>query len=378
MLASDLINIRHTLHTLAEVSGKEEKTSKYILDHLKKYTKLNVYENIGGNGILVSLNFNTPGKKILFRAEIDALPIQEINNFNHKSNSDGISHKCGHDGHSTILLGLIDTLYYSKNSQSGTCYFLFQPSEENGEGAKAVLGDKIFQNNQIDFVFALHNVPNYPLKQVICKEAEITPAVVSFKICFHGKTSHAAEPENGINPALYISNFITFLESLQETDNKSENFTLLTPVHIQMGEIAYGVSAGYGEIHYTLRAWKNNRISDIKQAIEHKIKSTEKDSKLSISIFYLEEFKANTNDPYCVSVIKKAANSNKLEYVTKEHPFKWGEDFGLFTDLFKGAMFGLGSGIDCPALHNPDYDFPNALIEPGIQLFYSIWKEIQN
>ena len=378
MLETDLIATRHSLHTLAEVSGKEVNTANYILQILRKYPRLTIQENIGGNGILASLSNNPSGKKILFRAEIDALPIQEINDFPYRSFTNGVSHKCGHDGHATILLGFIDKIYNTKENQTGTCYFLFQPAEENGEGAKAVLNDSVFTNMYLDYVFALHNVPGYPLNQVLCKEGEFTPSVLSFKIQFEGKTAHAAEPENGINPALSIAEFITFFNSLQVTNPSSQDFTLLTPIHMNMGELAYGVSAGSGEIHYTLRAWKNSRVEKIKREIENKIKLLEQATTLQIAISYFEEFKANTNHPICVSTIAQAARENSLEYVSIETPFKWGEDFGLFTDRYKGAMFGLGAGIQTPALHNPDYDFPDVLIHSGIQLFYSIWKEIQN
>ena len=227
-----------------------------------------------------------------------------------------------------------------------------------------------------DYVFALHNIPGFTSNEVFCKANEITPAVVSIKVSFKGKTAHAAEPENGINPSIAISDFIRFCEDLQVNDKNSDDFLVLTPIHINMGEIAYGISAGEGEIHYTIRCWNNLKIKETKNKIESFLNKISIDQKISVSFNYLEEFHSNQNNVECVEVIKQACEINNIKYNSMNSPFKWGEDFGIFTDKFKGALFGLGAGVETPSLHNPDYDFPDYLTEKGIQIFKSIWEII--
>ena len=332
---------------------------------------------MGGNGILAILEGSKESPSTLFRAELDALPITEINTFEYKSITPNVSHKCGHDGHMTILLGLIEEIFKNKTI-TGTTYFLFQPAEENGEGAKAVFNDLNQYSIKPDYVFALHNIPGFTSNEVFCKAKEITPTVVSIKVSFKGKTAHAAEPENGINPSIAISYFIRFCEDLQVNDKNSDDFLVLTPIHINMGEIAYGISAGEGEIHYTIRCWNNLKIKETKNKIESFLNKISIDQKISVSFNYLEEFHSNQNNVECVEVIKQACEINNIKYNSMNSPFKWGEDFGIFTDKFKGALFGLGAGVETPSLHNPDYDFPDYLTEKGIQIFKSIWEIIQN
>jgi amidohydrolase len=372
----DLLKTRKELHQIAEVSGEEKNTSEYILTILKGFPFTEIKTQIGGNGILAILEGKKESPSTLFRAELDALPIAEINTFEYKSITPNVSHKCGHDGHMTILLGLIEEIFKNKTT-TGTTYFLFQPAEENGEGAKAVLNDLNKYSIKPDYVFALHNIPGFTSNEVFCKANEITPAVVSIKVSFKGKTAHAAEPENGINPSLSISDFITFCDDLQVNNKNSDDFLVLTPIHINMGEIAYGISAGEGEVHYTIRCWNNIKIKETKNKIESFLTKLSIDRNISISFNYLEEFHSNQNNAECVEFIRKACENNNIKYNSMKSPFKWGEDFGIFTDKFKGALFGLGAGEETPSLHNPDYDFPDYLTENGIQIFKTIWETIQ-
>ena len=373
----DLLKTRKELHQKAEVSGKEKNTSEYILNILKGFPFTEIKTQMGGNGILAILEGSKESPSTLFIAELYALPITEINTFEYKSITPNVSHKCGHDGHMTILLGLIEEIFKNKTI-TGTTYFLFQPAEENGEGAKAVLNDLNQYSIKPDYVFALHNIPGFTSNEVFCKAKEITPTVVSIKVSFKGKTAHAAEPENGINPSIAISDFIRFCEDLQVNDKNSDDFLVLTPIHINMGEIAYGISAGEGEIHYTIRCWNNLKIKETKNKIESFLNKISIDQKISVSFNYLEEFHSNQNNVECVEVIKQACEINNIKYNSMNSPFKCGEDFGIFTDKFKGALFGLGAGVETPSLHNPDYDFPDYLTEKGIKIFKSIWEIIQN
>ncbi|NLP57762.1 amidohydrolase [Lutibacter sp. B1] len=370
-LLNKLIAFRKMLHANPEVSGKEYNTASNVTQFLKTCSPTKIVENIGGTGIVAVFDSEKPGKSVMFRAELDALPIQEINTFQHRSKINGISHKCGHDGHTTVLLGLAKLLSEQK-PKNGKIFLLFQPAEEDGEGAKAIFSDPKFKTLKPDYIFAFHNLPGYPLNQIVVKNNSFTAAVKSIIIKINGKTAHAAEPENGLNPALAIADILKETAKLSNNDPNRDDFTLITPVHIEMGEIAYGISAGYGEVRLTIRAWDEYTMEKLATAVIDCIEKTAANYNIRITYSWTHEFYANQNYAAAVDIIKEAAKDLKFDICERKFPFKWGEDFGLFTQSFKGAMFGIGSGEKSPALHNPDYDFPDDILPTAIQLFYQI------
>ena len=372
-----LITLRKELHQNPELSGLEFNTSKKIANFLQKYNPTEIIHPIAKTGIIAVFIGKTTGPKTLIRCELDALPIQEINGFEHKSKFECVSHKCGHDGHMAILCG-VASLLSDAQTLNGTVYLLFQPAEEDGEGAKKILNDPIFETIKPDFAFALHNLPGFPMGQIVVKENTFSCAVNSMIITLSGKTSHAAEPENGVNPALAISEITNAFNQKIQSDISKDTFCLITPIYINMGSKAYGVSAGFGEIHFTIRSNSNKHMDRIEADLVKVATAIANKHKLIVEINWTQQFRANENNVEAVELIKNAAKRNNFDLVKKETPFSWGEDFGLFTEHFPGAMFGLGAGENRPALHNPDYDFPDALIPAGAKMFYEIIKEIHD
>lgn len=371
----ELISLRRELHKNPEVSGFEKETAVRIQNYLGQYPPTKLLTNIGGNGILAIYEGKQKGKTILLRCELDALPIQEINSFEHKSKVKNVSHKCGHDGHMAILCGVAKHIFENP-LEKGNVVVVFQPAEENGKGAQAVFDDEKFKFIQPDFVYALHNLPGYDKNQIVLKEGTFTCAVNSIIIKLHGKTSHAGEPENGDNPALAISEIISAFLEKKQPNILDKNYCVLTPIYIEMGEKAYGVSAGYGEVHFTFRSNQNKLMQQIENELEEIAITIARKHNLIPEISWTESFKANENDKVAVDFIRTAARKAKLPVLEKEVPFSFGEDFGLFTKHYKGAMFGLGSGKKVPALHNPDYDFPDEIIKSGVSVFTSLIKEV--
>ena len=369
MTFEELQTFRRYLHQHPELSNHEQETKRYVKQHLEKLDHNGLFE-VGKTGLAIFFKGNKPGKRILLRADMDALPIQEINDFEYKSHKPGVSHKCGHDGHTAIMLGVACHLSQNKPEKGEVC-LVFQPAEENGTGARQILEDNNF-NFAADNAFALHNLPGYPLHKVVCRKGIFTAAAKSVIFKLHGKTSHAAEPELGINPGLAISEILQLSDSLSQKDINQDDFRLITMVHIEMGEKAYGVSAGYGEVHFTLRTWKNEVMDRLDEDLVKAVEDICAKHKLRLDKEYLEVFYANDNEEGAYEIIKKAASENDFSYEDRLTGFKWGEDFGLFTERYKGAMFGIGSGENCPALHNPDYDFPDEITQTGVKMFTKI------
>ncbi|MXV38006.1 amidohydrolase [Flavobacteriaceae bacterium Ap0902] len=366
--------LRKEFHQIAELSGKEFQTSQKVREVLEDYN-CEIVSPIGSTGVLAIFDSCKEGETVTFRAELDALPIQEINTFEHKSATDGVSHKCGHDGHLTSLLNLAEKLNQNPPT-NGRVILLFQSAEENGEGALAMLRDEQFKNYHPDYIFAYHNLPGYPIKEVVYKYDSFTAAVVSIIIKLNGRTAHAAEPEHGENPAKAMAHIM--LRSLEQAHNDINHpeFSVVTPVYETLGAQDYGISAGYGEVHLTLRCWTQKALDVLIQEIENIAKEEANKEKLEVSFEYTQAFQSNENNEQAVSILEEVLKEKHYENQKRAYPFKWGEDFGLFTQNFKGAMFGIGSGENCPALHNPDYDFPDELLDYASDLFFDIQKSI--
>ncbi|MBX2876784.1 MAG: amidohydrolase [Saprospiraceae bacterium] len=367
----ELQQMRRYIHARPELSGQEAATAAYVYQQLASLSPEVLWKGVGGTGVVATFDSQKEGPHLLFRAELDALPIQESNSFSHRSMYDGVSHKCGHDGHTTVLLGLAKLLHQEENWK-GKVSLLFQPAEETGAGALAMLQDTRIKSMQVDAAYAFHNLPGYPLGQVVVKPGAFTPAVQSILLKLQGHTAHAAEPQNGLNPALALAEILQHAKSLEHPHPEDESFRLLTPVYLQMGEKAYGVSAGEGEVHLTLRAWTKREMDSLVEQLLGGVKEISGKHRLRWEHTWTDTFRANFNQDDLVQQIQASAQANKFVIHDMEQPLTWGEDFGAFTEIFPAAMFGLGAGEDSPALHHEDYDFPDALIEVGVKMFWGI------
>lgn len=275
------------------------------------------------------------------------------------------------------MCGLASELHHQR-PEKGNVILLFQPAEENGSGAEKVANDDNFKKYKPDYVFALHNLPGFTKNQIVVKDGTFSCAVKSMIIRLKGKIAHAAKPENGINPALAIASIIEKFDKKNQMDKSKPNFSILTPIYISLGEKAYGVSAGKGEVHFTIRCQTNREMEKLSKELENLTKEIAKNHQLEYKIKWTESFQANENNADANNFIKNATKILGLNVLEKDTPFSWGEDFGLFTQLHNGAMFGLGAGKDSPALHHSDYDFPDEIISTGVKLFHQISKEINN
>jgi len=373
-MIDNIIELRHELHKHPEVSNNEYKTSERIVNFMKPLMPDEII-NLSKTGKAFVFNGKETGKTIVFRAELDALPILEKNSLAYLSINPNVSHMCGHDGHMAILAGLAQKI--SKEShQYGKVVFLFQPAEEVEQGALDVVNDSAFKNIKPDYIFALHNIPGVKKHNIVVKTGSFSAASKGITIKLFGKTAHAAEPENGISPADSISQIISQLHELRDDKSLFKDLILITIIHIQMGEISFGTSPGYAEIRVTLRSFENEDMDVLTAHVEKLIEKITAVEKLECEISYSEVFPASVNNQECFRFVEQAANQNnyKLEYIEK--PFSWSEDFGYFAQEYKTALFGLGSGVSQPPLHNPDFDFPDEIIETGINMFYTIYKII--
>lgn len=375
-MIDELKDLRKELHKNPELSGLETNTASLIKLFVEKHHSPNkIIDKIGGNGVAVVYQFSNDGPTIAIRCELDALPIQEKNQFKYRSVIEGVSHKCGHDGHMAMVAGLIFWIK-EQTFKAGKIVLLFQPAEETGKGALKVLEDKRFTQLNIDYIFALHNIPGKKLHSIITMNKGFSAEVQSFDIHLLGRESHAAEPENGINPAVTISEIISALSNLNVNDPNDANFAILTPIHINMGQKSYGVSPAKGELHYTIRTLNTEKMLALKSEIKRITENACQNAKVKFEFNWFEYFPASINDIDCNKMVMEVAKELDLNLIENSYPFKFGEDYGWFSKKYKTAMFGLGSGINTPPLHDANYDFPEEIIETGMNMFKMIILKI--
>lgn len=369
----DFTAARKELHRNPEVSNEEFATSLRIRAWLDELGCPDAVVALDQTGFAAVYCGESPGLRIALRCELDALPISEINTFEHRSLTPNVSHTCGHDGHMTVLLEVAHFLARHR-MMSGEVVLLFQSAEETGDGAIRAVQNDGFSRIEPDFVYALHTIPGVAKRTVLIRDGAFTPGVRSLIIRIYGKTSHAAEPERGLNPALAMSDCIRLAEAMTVADASRDDFFLITPIHMTMGEKAYGISAGYGEVHMTLRAWDEQHLQSASQMYCDQCVTSIQNKGFTVETEWCFEFEANRNHPEAAQRVREAAKVLNFPMQEMAEPFRFGEDFGVFTQRFKGAMFGFGAGEETPALHNPDYDFPDDIRSDAARLFIELLK----
>lgn len=365
---NDLTAIRHELHRYPELSGREAGTSARMIELLRETSPDTILTDLGGHGAAAVYRGEPAAPRLLFRCDIDALPIDETITLPYGSNIPGVSHKCGHDGHSAILIGLARRLTALPAGRS-TVILLFQPGEETGEGAADVIRDSRFQELRPDLVFALHNLPGFPEGSVIVRDGTFASASRGMIVRYRGSTSHAAEPHRGRSPAAAVAHLVLALEGLPQSETGMDTGSKVTVIHLSAGEEeAFGTSPGSGTVMATLRGHGKDPMERLSRRAEELAGSMAGAFGLESSIEWTQEFPVTVNSKQAAATVRRAASRLGMEVIDPGAPFPWSEDFGHFTSEYSGALFGLGAGPDHPALHSPEYDFPDSLINPGVEL----------
>ncbi|WP_084456977.1 amidohydrolase [Desulfogranum mediterraneum] len=361
-----ILHLRRELHQYPELSAKEADTAGRIVRFFTPLAADSIVEGLGGHGVAVVFGGKVAGPTILLRCELDAVPIQELSQRDYRSTRAGISHSCGHDGHMAILAAVGAELAASP-PERGRVVLLFQPAEETGCGAAAVLHDPRFAAIRPDFAFALHNLPGVPLGQVIVRRGAFNCASRGMTIRLSGSTAHAAQPESGRSPARAMCRLIQGLSLLPPGIAEQGETAFATVVGAELGKKAFGTAPGEAEIWCTLRSESDATMARLVRFSEQLAAEHAGEDGLTVSIACQDVFAATINSESAVQRVREVVAPETLTFA--ERPFRWSEDFGLITASCEGALIGIGAGEELPALHNPQYDFPEALIPPAKALF---------
>ena len=352
------IEIRQSLHQNPGISGDEHYAHDLIMQELEPCHPDKVYHHVGGYGIVAVWGKELSHPTIAIRGDIDALPI---------------GHRCGHDGHTAILMQLAQSLGKEQINPNWNIILIFQHEEETGTGSQKILDSGILQQYNIKAIFGFHNLPGFPLGTAVLNYH--TFAAASSGVIYHltGRNTHASTPEKGINPGMAIAEIIQNFNNLNSKPNAdNDHFRQSTLICIHLGEEAFGTSAGEAEIMFTLRAFTNSTMQQLLSEANSMVAQIASRHKLRLSHTLRDPFRATESQSQMVEHIEQALSDDGLPFRHILTPFRWSEDFANYLLSFPGAMLGIGSGEKQPELHHPDYNFPDALISPAANILLSI------
>lgn len=370
---AELTDLRRDLHRHPELSGAEHRTAARVAGLLRDLGADELRTGIGGTGVLAAFHGAEPGPSVMFRAELDALPITEALGLPHRSTAPGVAHLCGHDGHICGVLGL-GRLLSRQRPQRGVVWLLFQPAEEDGSGAAAMLADARLP--AFDYGFAIHNYPGLAQGQARLQAGVMNCASVGMRARLTGATAHASEPEKARTPTLALAAILPALLALSQGSPGEAAYRLLTITHLSMGVPAFGITPGEAEIWATLRASTDNGMADLRQQAMQIVRDAAVARGLAADFDWQDDFAASVNDPQATALMAEAARAAGLQLSDADLPLRASEDFGRFGSRGRCAMIFLGAGADRPPLHAQDYDFPDDLIAPSATLFHALARRL--
>lgn len=342
-----------TLHNMPEKSGEEIKTSEFIVQTLREYGIQEIYENAGYHSILAVIRGTTPGKNIIFRSELDAV---YMNN--------RIFHGCGHDGH---MLSLLLLAYKLINKPfPGHVGLLFQSAEENGKGARAVIDSGVFEYFTPDYIFAFHNIPGFQPDTILIREHTFSAFVETILFTFQQPTTHASVAHHESNSLYQASQLINFSTSL--CDHNPGNFFLATPVSLKSDTCSFGSIPEKAELALTIRSFDHTIFHERKKMICEYAEQLNQHVQYS----FADYFPAIENDIVGTEILLESISNTSLRSFRIPQPFRWGEDFGFYSQIFPSVMFGIGNGIDSAELHSEKYAFHPEIPEKLVQLCWNI------
>ncbi|WP_131667277.1 M20 aminoacylase family protein [Psychrobacter pygoscelis] len=363
---------RKQIHSQPELGFKEFKTSSFIIEKLQSFG-IEVHQGLGGTGVVGTLK-NGTGPTIGIRADIDALPIKELSDVAHKSTHENCMHACGHDGHTSILLGTAKHLSDNKNF-SGTIHFIFQPAEEVLGGAKAMIDDGLFDKFPMDAVYGLHNWPGLPVGEIAVNNGPMMASFDTFEITLTGKGTHAAMPHLGADPIAAGAALITNIQSIISRRVSPLQAGVISVTQMNSGDTT-NVIPEYAFLKGTVRSFDMDVRQSMQDMLVEMVATLPSLYGVKGEIDYHVRYPVTTNNSQAYLDIKDAASkvlgADKVK--TNVEPSMASEDFSFMSQKVKGAYFWLGVDGSTPSkpLHNASYDFNDEAIETGIKVWVSL------
>ncbi|KRB55135.1 amidohydrolase [Rhizobium sp. Root708] len=369
----DLVNIRHKLHQMPEIGLSEFKTSDFIAEQLTKWG-FEITRGLATTGIVATLRAGSSNRAIGFRADFDALPMHEETNLPHASQHPGAMHACGHDGHTSMLLGAAWALSRDK-SFSGTVHFIFQPAEENFGGGKLMIDDGLFERFPCDQIFALHNWPGIPLGTFSTRSGPIAASIDVVTVTVKGKGGHGAQPEITVDPVVVGSSIVMALQTLVSRNASPHEPAVVTVGAFQAGS-ASNIIPDTAVLEISMRAMNPVVREEIRERVEQIATFQAKSFGADVQFDWQMGYPATINDPEAVRVAEAtiAAHFGDAASTRLPVPLMGSEDFSFLLEKVPGAYVLIGNG-ESSGLHTTTYDFNDGILERGAMFFYHLAKD---
>ncbi|MCA9543691.1 MAG: amidohydrolase [Myxococcales bacterium] len=366
---------RRALHRHPETAFEEHQTAAFVADRLRALPGVTVSTGLAGTGVVASLQGSHPdptGRAIGLRADLDALHIHEQTDLPYASTQRGRMHACGHDGHTAMLLGAAHALA-AKPDFAGSVHFIFQPAEENEGGGRVMVDEGLFDQFPCDAVFGLHNWPGLPEGHIVVRPGPIMAAFDTFEITLEGQGTHAAKPHQGIDPMIPAAQLVLALQTIasRHTDPTQAVVVSVTQIH---GGDTWNVIPQTVTLRGTVRALDpavHEAVEPRLRQITHGIAAAHG---CRADIRYERRYPPTVNSVAETALAQQVARGTfGHEAVITDHaPSMGSEDFAFMLQRRPGCYIWMGIGRDRPPLHNPRYDFNDAILAPGIQYWTAL------
>ncbi|EGQ8923970.1 amidohydrolase [Vibrio parahaemolyticus] len=372
------IEWRRHLHQYPEFGTEEFKTSEFVANKLKEFG-LEVHRGVGGTGVVGILRQGTSERSIGLRADMDALRIKEENTFCHVSKHEGAMHACGHDGHTAMLLGAACELAQSLNFD-GIVYFIFQPDEERGTGAKAMIADGLFTRWNMDAIYAMHNLPGIPAGKFVTRPSSVMASESSFEITINATGGHAALPHMGTDPIVVGAQVVTALQTIVSRNLSAINETAVISVTNFETNGTVNVIPSQVTITGDTRSFTDEALHKIEKGIERVVAGQCMSAGVDYQYHFNNSFLSTINTPeetrHAIAAAEAVVGSGNV--IGNCEPFTISEDFSFMLREVKGCYILVGNGVgECggTALHNPHYDFNDDILGTGMRYWQTLVEQ---
>ena len=373
---SKLVAWRHALHRCPELGFELNETAGYIERQLRELG-IETHSEIGQVGLVGVLRKGDSNRAIGLRADMDALKIQELNTFEYRSKTEGHMHACGHDGHSAMLLGAAEAL--RSLDFDGTVYLVFQPNEEHGLGAQAMIDDGLFDRFPMDAIYGMHNMPGRPAGQLAMKPGGIMAGEDNFSLTIVGRGGHASQPHQHIDPLVISAEIILAMQSIVARSIDPAEQAVVSVTEIE-ADGTVNVVPSIVTIKGDCRSFKRDVSETIERRLGELAQGICQAHGAELRFSYQRVFHATTNHPaeteHALAAAQATNPAELVEYPC--HPMTASDDFAHMLLEKKGAYVFIGNGSDSVggcALHNPHYDFNDEILATGVRFWINLVQQ---
>jgi len=367
---------RRDIHMHPELAFEETRTAEFVASKLKEFG-LEVHQGLAMTGVVGTLRCGTSDRAIGLRADLDALPLQEENTFDHKSKIDGKMHACGHDGHTIMLLGAAQEMAKNRNFD-GTVHFIFQPAEENFGGGEVMVKEGLFDLFPMSHVYGMHNMPALPAGTFAMRSGPTMAAHDRFDITITGVGGHGARPNESIDPVVVASQVVVALQSIVSRNTDPQQAAVISTTMINGGHtynvIPEKVTLGGGVRSFTKETQEliKRRMFEVVKGVCEAYGAT-----YDLNYEYGYPMVINTDDGVEAAAAAATTVAGDANVRTDMPPVMGSEDFAFMLQEKPGAyiFIGNGTGEDICMIHNPGYDFNDSILETGVRYWQTLAEQ---